>query len=39
MAINGIKDCIDALSNSIAMKLVDEDLVETTSKNSLEDQI
>jgi hypothetical protein len=27
------------LSNSIAMKLVDDDLVETTNKNSLEEQI
>jgi hypothetical protein len=26
LAINGIKDCIDPLSNSIAMKLIDDDL-------------
>ena len=38
-AINAIKDCIDPLSNSIAMKLVDSNLVETTNKNSLEEQI
>lgn len=39
MAIMGIKDCIDPLSNAIAMKLVESNLVETTSKNSLEEQI
>ena len=38
-AIHGIFDCIDALSNGIAMKLVENKLVETTSKNSLEEQI
>jgi len=39
LAISGIKDCIDPLCNSIAMKLVDNNLVETTNKNSLEEQI
>ncbi len=39
LAIHGIRDCIDPLSNSIAMKLVDDHLVETTNKNSLEEQI
>jgi hypothetical protein len=38
-AINAINDCIDPLSNAIAMKLVDSNLVETTSKNALEEQI
>jgi hypothetical protein len=38
-AINAIKDCIDPLSNAIAMKLVDSELVETTNKNALEEQI
>jgi len=38
-AINAIKDCIDHLSNAIAMKLVDSNLVETTNKNALEEQI
>jgi hypothetical protein len=38
-AINAIKDCIDPLSNAIAMKLVDSALVETTNKNALEEQI
>ncbi|MBT8357228.1 MAG: hypothetical protein HKO79_12340 [Desulfobacterales bacterium] len=39
MAISAIRDCIDPLSNAIAMKLVENSLVETTSKNSLEEQI
>jgi hypothetical protein len=38
-AVTGIKDCIDPLSNSIAMKLVEEKLVETTNKNKIEEQI
>jgi len=38
-AINAINDCIDPLSNAIAMHLVDSNLVETTNKNSLEEQI
>ena len=38
-AINAIKDCIDPLANAIAMKLVDTSLVETTNKNTLEEQI
>ena len=38
-AIQGIHDCIEPLSNSVAMKLVENGLVETTSKNSLEEQI
>ena len=39
IAINSIKDCIDPLSNAIAMKLVDDKVVETTNKNALEEQI
>ena len=39
MALKGIVDCIDPLSNAIATKLVETNLVETTSKNSLEEQI
>ena len=39
LSISGIHECIDALSNAIAMKLVENNLVETTSKNSLEEQI
>lgn len=37
--INSIRDCIEPLSNAIAMKLVENNLVETTSKNLLEEQI
>ena len=39
MALKGILDCIEPLSNAIAMKLVENKLVETTNKNSLEEQI
>ena len=39
VAISSISECIDPLSNAIAMKLVENNLVETTSKNSLEEQI
>ncbi len=39
VAINAIKENIDRLSNAIAMKLVESDLVETTNKNALEEQI
>lgn len=39
VAIQGIKDCLEPLSNAIAMKLVENKLVETTSKNTLEEQI
>jgi hypothetical protein len=38
-AIKATIDCMDALSNAIAMKLVESNLVETTNKNGLEDQI
>ncbi len=38
-AIAGIKDCIEPLSNAIATKLIEHNLVETTSKNTLEEQI
>lgn len=37
--INATRDCLELLSNAIAMKLVEEKLVETTNKNSLEEQI
>jgi hypothetical protein len=39
MAINGIKDCLEPLSNSIASKLVENNLVETTNKNGLQEQV
>ena len=38
-SLNAIPDCIEALANAIAMKLVEERLVETTNKNGLEDQV
>ena len=38
-AIGSITDVIDPLANAIAMKLVERELVETRSKNSLEEQI
>ncbi len=38
-AINTLRDCIEPLAQEIAMKLVETELVETTSKNSLEEQI
>jgi 7-cyano-7-deazaguanine synthase in queuosine biosynthesis len=38
-AIETAKVNIDSLSNAIAMKLVEENLVETTNKNVLEEQI
>ena len=37
--IESIKDRIEPLSNAIAMKLVESNLVETTNKNILEEQI
>ena len=39
MALNAVRDNVEPLSNSIAMKLVEDKLVETTSKNDLEEQI
>jgi len=38
-AITSVRDCIDPLSNAIVMKLVEDNLVETTSKNVVEEQI
>jgi hypothetical protein len=39
LAIGGIKDCVEPLANAVAMKLVEKRLVETTNKNTLEEQI
>ena len=39
ISISAIPECIGPLSNAIAMKLIENNLVETTSKNSLEEQI
>jgi len=38
-ALGGIRDCLEPLANHISSKLVENDLVETTSKNALEEQI
>jgi hypothetical protein len=35
--INAARDCFELLANAIAMKLVENKLVETTNKNSLEE--
>lgn len=39
IALTGIQDHLESLSNAIAMKLVENKLVETTNKNGLEEQI
>jgi hypothetical protein len=39
LAISSIRDCLDPLAGAIAMKLIEASLVETTNKNSLEEQI
>jgi len=38
-AIHMVGDRLETLSNEISMKLVENDLVETSSKNSLQEQI
>jgi hypothetical protein len=38
-AISSVRDFSDQLSNAVASKLVENSLVETTSKNSLQEQI
>jgi hypothetical protein len=38
-AISSVRDAIEPLSNGIAMKLVESELVETTNKNAMEEQI
>ncbi|MFH1152285.1 MAG: hypothetical protein V1793_00595 [Pseudomonadota bacterium] len=38
-AINAVRDNIDSFSNKVAMKLVESGLIETVSKNSIQDQI
>ncbi len=37
--IRGIAECIEPLANAVAMKLIENKLIETTNKNSIEDQI
>ena len=38
-AINAVRDRMEPLANSISQRLIDSKLVETTSKNTLEEQI
>jgi hypothetical protein len=38
-AISGLKDSIEMLSNAIAMKLIENKLIETTNKTGVEQQI
>jgi len=38
-AIHNVRERIEALSNAISMKLIEAKLIETTSKNALEEQI
>jgi hypothetical protein len=38
-SINRIRDCAEPLANAIATKLIENNLIETTNKNSLEEQI
>lgn len=38
-AISSLRDCVEPLANGIAMKLIESNLVETVSKNSLEEQV
>jgi hypothetical protein len=38
-ALNKIRDCIDPLSNAIASKLIESNLIETANKNAIEEQI
>ena len=39
MAISWVRDCSEPLANDITSKLIEKDLVETTSQNSFEEQI
>jgi hypothetical protein len=39
LAISKVRDCSEQLANGIATKLVETNLVETTNKNSLEEQL
>ena len=38
-AINAVRDRMEPLANAISQRLIDSNLVETTSKNALEEQI
>jgi len=38
-AINAVRDRMEPMANAISQRLIDSNLVETTSKNTLEEQI
>jgi hypothetical protein len=38
-AINKVKECIEPLSNNLAMKLVETKLIETKNKDAIEEQM
>ena len=39
MSISRVRECAESLANGIATKLVENNLVETTNKNGLEEQL
>ena len=39
LAISRVRECADPLANGIATKLIENNLVETTNKNALEEQL
>jgi hypothetical protein len=39
LAISKVRECSEPLANGIATKLIENSLVETTNKNSLEEQL
>lgn len=39
LAISRVKDCSEPMANGIASKLVENNLVETTNKNAMEEQL
>ena len=39
LAISRVRDCSEPLAGAIAMKLVEKNLVETTNKNALDEQL
>ena len=39
LAISRVRDCSEALAGAIAMRLVEEKLIETTNKNALDEQL
>ena len=39
LAISRVRDCSEPLASAIAMKLVEKNLIETTNKNALDEQL